>query len=208
MALGDALLRQVSKNADKISAEEPKTTTNRLKSKAALIISVFAAIYSINAFIGSQMSSRILNNTIQANDVWSFYQAKSVKQSLYVIGAEDIEMVLEDKNLNADSRQQLTARLAKYKATIARYESEPATGEGKKELMAKAHKIEAERDHTKKQAPWIGVSGSVMQISIVLLTASILSAGTLMFWAGLASMAVAIALMAQGMFLWTLPFIL
>ena len=169
---------------------------------------MFAAIYSINAFIGSQMSSRILNNTIQANDVWSFYQAKSIKQSLYVIGAEDIEIVLEDKNLNADSRQQLTARLARYRATIARYESELATGEGKKELMTKAHKIEAERDHTKKQSPWIGVSGSVMQISIVLLTASILSAGTLMFWAGLASMAVAIALMAQGMFLWTLPFIL
>jgi hypothetical protein len=202
MALGDALLRQVSKNADKISAEEPKTTTNKLKSKAALIISVFAAIYSINAFIGSQMSSRILNNTIQANDVWSFYQAKSIKQSLYVIGAEDIEMVLEDKNLNADSRQQLTARLAKYKATIARYESEPATGEGKKELMAKAHKIEAERDYTKKQAPWIGVSGSVMQISIVLLTASILAVNTRLYSASIGVGGLAMLLMSQAIWLW------
>jgi len=201
MALGDVLLKQLSKKADINDSDKPVTATSKLKNKAAFIISVFAAIYSIDAFIGTQLSSRILNETIHLNDVYSFYQAKSIKQSLYQMAADDVETVLEDKNVTGTTRDQLTQRLDKYKSAIARYESDPVTGEGKRELLASAKKIEAERDHAKKQAPWIGIAGSVMQISIVLLTASILSSGALMFWAGLAAMAGALAVMAQGLFL-------
>ena len=197
MALGDAFLKQLSKKADQVG----DAPTGVIKSKAALIISIFAAIYSFDAFIGSTLGSRILNETIHLNDVYSFYQAKSIKQSLYQMAADDLEMVLEDKNMAAGPREQLTARLVKYKASIARYESDPASGEGKKELLASAKQIEADRDRAKKQAPWIGMAGSVMQISIVLVTASILSAGMFMFWAGIAAQAAAIAMMAQGLFL-------
>jgi hypothetical protein len=197
MALGDVLLKQLSNKSDQIG----ETPVSNLKSKAALIISIFAAIYSFDAFVGSTLSSRILNETIHLNDVYSFYQAKSIKQSLYQMAADDVEMVLEDKALAEPDRQQLTDRLNKYKSAIARYESDPATGEGKKELLASAKQIEADRDRAKKQAPWIGVAGSVMQISIVLVTASILSAGMFMFWAGIAAQAAALLMMAQGLFL-------
>ena len=197
MALGDVLLKQLSKKSDQVG-EAP---TSKIKSKAALIISIFAAIYSFDAYIGNTLSSRILNETIHLNDVYSFYQAKSIKQSLYQMAADDVEMVLEDKALAETTRQQLTDRLNKYKSAVARYESDPATGEGKRELLASAKQIEASRDHAKKQAPWIGVAGSVMQISIVLITASILSAGMLMFWAGLIAQAAAIGMMLQGLFL-------
>ena len=187
--LSDILLKQLSKNADKVGDDAP-TATSKLKSKAALIISVFAAIFSVNAFIQSQLASTILNNTIHANDVYSFYQAKSIKQTL-------AEMQMDDAIAAKD-----TAKAAALKAKIDRYESDPATGEGKRELLAEAKKIEAERDLAKKKAPWIGVAGSVMQIAIVLLTASILSSGVLMFYAGFVAMAAALVLMSQGMLLW------
>lgn len=192
MALSDILLKQLSKNANKVNTEgeQPEGATNRLKSKAALIISVFAAIFSVNAFIQSQLASTILNNTIHANDVYSFYQAKSIKQNL-------AEMQLDD----AIDRKE-TAKIATLKAKIDRYESDPATGEGKKELLAQAKKIEAERDLAKKKAPWIGIAGSIMQIAIVLLTASILSTGAMMFWAGLGAQAVALIIMSHGLLLW------
>jgi hypothetical protein len=192
MALSDILLKQLSKNANKVSTkgEHPEGATNKLKSKAALIISVFAAIFSVNAFIQSQLASTILNNTIHANDVYSFYQAKSIKQNL-------AEMQLDD----AVDRKE-TAKAAALKAKIDRYESDPATGEGKRELLAKAKHIEAERDLAKKKAPWIGIAGSIMQIAIVLLTASILSTGAMMFWAGLAAQTVAMVIMSHGLFLW------
>ena len=188
MALSDALLKQLSKKTTTTEGDEPAPTP--LKSKAAMIISVFAAVYSICVFFQGQLSSTILNNTIKANDTWAFYQAKSIKQTL-------AEMQMDDAIAAKD-----TAKAAALKAKIDRYESDPATGEGKRELLAEAKKIEAERDLAKKKAPWIGVAGSVMQIAIVLLTASILSSGVLMFYAGFVAMAAALVLMSQGMLLW------
>jgi len=188
MALGDTLLNQLRKNAEK-NGDAP-TTTSGLKSKAAMIISIFAAIFSINAFIASQLSSNILNNTIKANDIYSFYQAKSLKQTM-------AEYAQEDANRAGDKK-----RGEELQARIDRYESEPATGEGKRELLAKAKQIEADRDLAKKKSPWLGIAGSVMQIAIVLLTASILSSGALMFYGGLVAMGFALVLMSQGIFLW------
>jgi hypothetical protein len=187
MALGDVLLKQLSKNKDKVG--EPASTSDKIKSKAAMIISIFAAIFSINAFIGSQLSSSVLNNTIKANDIYSFYQAKSIKQTMAEYAQEDA--------LRAGDKK----RADELQARIDRYESDPVTGEGKRELLAKAKEIDAARDHAKKQSPWIGIAGSVMQIAIVLLTASILSSGMLMFWGGLAAMTAALGIMAQGLFL-------
>lgn len=189
MALGDALLKQLSNKADKVG-EQPESRFAGIKAKAALIISIFAAIYSVDAFLASTISSKILNNTIAVNDVWSFYQSKSIKQAIAELARDQ---ALRDKNVKkADAIQ----------VNIDRYESDPATGEGKRELLAKAKRIEAEIEHLKKQAPWIGLAGSLMQISIVMLTASILSAGMLMFWGGLVAQVVAITVMSHGLLLW------
>ena len=78
-------------------------------------------------------SSKVLNNTIDANNTWAFYQAKSIKQTL-------AEQSLDDAVARGDK-----AKAEKLKAKIERYESDPKTGEGKVELMAKARKLEAER---------------------------------------------------------------
>jgi len=186
MALGDTLLNQLRKHAER-NGNEP---VSKLKSKAAMIISIFAAIFSINAFIGSQLSSKILNNTIEINDIYSFYQAKSMKQTMTEFAREDA--------IHAGD----TKRADELHVRIARYESDPATGEGKVELLAKAKQLEIERDTAKKKSPLIGIAGSIMQIAIVLLTASILSAGMLMFWGGIGAMGVALTIMSQGLFLW------
>ena len=81
MALSDALLKQLSKKTTTTTDGE-EAPVNPLKNRAALIISVFAAVYSICVFFQGQLSSTILNNTIKANDLWAFYQAKSIKQTL------------------------------------------------------------------------------------------------------------------------------
>ena len=182
----EAIFKQLRKNADKVG--EPNDSAGaKLKSKAALIISVFAAIFSVNAFIQGQLNSSILTNTIKINDTWAFYQAKSIKQTQYELAADAIE--------GKDHKKWL-----EYNATIQRYEIEP--GEGKRDLMAKAKSLEKERDIAKKRSPWIGIAGSIMQIAIVLLTASILSAGVMMFYAGIGAMVIALGIMSQGLFLW------
>ena len=60
-----------------------------IKDKAGWVIVVFAALLAINTYMGGSNSSKILNNTIDANNTWSFYQAKSIKQTLAEMRYDD-----------------------------------------------------------------------------------------------------------------------
>lgn len=162
----------------------------KIKDKAGWIITVIAALLAVNTYIASGNSSKVLNNTIKANDTWAFYQAKSIKQTL-------AEMALDD----AIERRQAD-KAEKLRAKITRYESDPATGEGKKELMAKARALEAERDSLRKSGPWMTFSGMAYQLGIVLLSASILAVSVPLLWGSVAVSAVGAVLMSQGIWLW------
>ena len=167
----------------------------RIKDKAGWLITVLAALLAINTYISNGNSSKVLSNTISANNTWAFYQAKSVKQTLAEMARDD---TVERKQF--EKADKLTVK-------IDRYESEPATGEGKKELMAKARSLEAERDEIRKTSPWLTFAGSAFQIAIVLLTASILAVSMPLYFASIGVGFFAALLMSQGLWLW-LPIIL
>lgn len=162
----------------------------QIKDKAGWVITVLAALLAINTMFGGSNSSKILNNTIAANDTWAFFQAKSIKQTAYEIASVQA----------ADLGNQAASE--RYAKKAAGYESDPATGEGKKELMAKARALEAERAEAKKRSPWFTYAGSILQIAIVLLTASILSVSDKLFRASVGVGLGGASLMSQAFWLW------
>lgn len=162
----------------------------QIKDKAGWVIVVLAALLAINTYMGNGNSSKVLNNTIDANNTWAFYQAKSIKQTL-------AEQSLDDAIARKD-----TVKAEKLKAKIDRYESDPTTGEGKRELSLKARMLEADRSIAKSRSPWYTFAGSLFQIAIVLLTASILAVNTRLYWASLGVGAFAMLLMSQAIWLW------
>lgn len=159
----------------------------KIKDKAGWVITVLAALLAVNTYVSNGFSSSILTNTIKANDTWNFYQAKSIKQSI-------AEGQLEDAK---DPK-----RKAELEAKIARYESDPAKGEGKKELMAKAKALEESRDEAKKHTPWLTFAGTGYQLAIVLLSASILAVSMPMFYGSVVVGFIASVLLSQGIWLW------
>jgi hypothetical protein len=162
----------------------------KIKDKAGWVITVIAGLLAVNTYIANGYSSSVLTNTIKANDTYSFYQAKSIKQTI-------AENARDDAELRNDSK-----KVAVLTAKIDRYESDPVTGEGKKELLANARSLEAARDEAKKHSPWLTFSGSAFQLSIVLLSAAILAVSMGMFWASIGVGLVGVLLMAQGIMLW------
>jgi hypothetical protein len=161
-----------------------------IKDKAGWVIVVLAALLAINTYMAGGNSGKVLNNTIDANNTWAFYQAKSIKQTL-------AEQSMDDAIARKD-----TVKAEKLKAKIDRYESDPATGEGKKELMAKAKSLEADRAVAKTRSPWYTFAGSLFQIGIVLLSASILAVNNRLYTASLWVGGSAIILMSQAIWLW------
>jgi hypothetical protein len=164
----------------------------QIKDRAGWVITVIALLLAVTTYMASGFSSKILSNTIKANDTWNFYQAKSIKQS---IAEGQLENTTDPKR-----REQLQAK-------IDRYESEPDKGEGKKELMAKALKIEAERDEAKKHTPWLTFAAMAFQLAIVLLSASILAVDKRMFWGSIGVSIFGSLLLTQGIWL-VIPFVI
>jgi len=161
-----------------------------IKDKAGWVIVVFAALLAINTYLAGGNSSKVLNNTIEANNTYAFYQAKSIKATL-------AEMALEDAVARKDAK-----KVEILDKKIARYESDPATGEGKKELLARARELEADRAVAKQRSPWYTYAGSLLQIAIVFLTASILAVKDSLFRASLGVGSFAMLLMSQAIWLW------
>jgi hypothetical protein len=153
-----------------------------------MVINVFALLLAVNAWYGGTLGSTVLNNTIKANDTYSFYQAKSMKQTM-------AEYARDDAQLRGDKK-----RVVELTAKIDRYENEPK--DGKKDLLVKAQKLEAERDEAKKRSPWIGYASTAYQMAIVLLSASILAVSMTLFWSSFLVAGIGILLSSQGVLLW------
>ena len=177
--------------AEEIKEVKPLSRSEReaqIKDKAGWVIVVLAALLAINTYMGGSNSGKVLNNTIEANNTWSFYQAKSIKQTL-------AEQSLDDAIVRGDK-----AKADKLREKIDRYDNE--ANEGKKALMAKARALEADRSVAKSRSPWYTFAGSLFQIAIVLLSASILAVNNKLYTASLYVGGAAILLMSQAVWLW------
>ena len=190
MALIDTVLNMVTKKPKASDDVAPKTggpsrseREAKIKDKAGMVINVFAALLAFNVWYGGGLSSKVMNNTIKSNDIWNFYQAKSIKQTEYELAAQTTNDPVKAK---------------KFTEKAVSYE---LGDEGKPALFAAAKKLEAERDLAKKKSPWIGYAGTAYQLSIVLLSASILSVSMMLFWSSFAVAGVGVLLMLQGCFL-------
>jgi len=144
---------------------------------AAIYVGVVAMLLAIAALGGAESTKEMLNANIQASDTFAFYQAKNIRQTLYQTSTAQLELLAAGAAALSESDKAKTAELVKrYRDTVARYESEPATGEGKKELMAKAKEWEHKRDHAAAQLPNFEYGEAAFQIAIVLGSVAIVAA--------------------------------
>jgi hypothetical protein len=184
MALLDSVLNLITKQRKEPLTGSRSEREAKIKDKAGMVINVFAALLAFNTVIGGGLSSTVMNNTIKANDIWNFYQAKSIKQTQYELAATQATNPVLAK---------------KFADKAASYEDGE---EGKKNLYASAKKLEAERDLAKKKSPWISYASTAYQLAIVLLSASILAVRMELFWSSFLVAGLGLILMSQGLWLW------
>src|SRR3954470_13676590 len=116
------------------------------RNRAALLIAVLAAVLAVGGLGGGNATDDMVANNIKASDSWAFYQAKNIRQTMYEMAAGELKDEIASGSLSPAARAGAEARLAKYEATVKRYDSEPdpkalgdpLKGEGKKELKARA----------------------------------------------------------------------
>jgi hypothetical protein len=181
---------------------DQERTRDRFKQRAAIMIAVLAMILAITSLGGSNAGKEAVNNNVFASNYYSFFQAKNARQTSIQLAADQIDFAwLQDSALSEQAKAALKAKAEAYRKTVARYESEPETGEGKKELILKAKEFEEKRDHALKQDPYFDYAEALLQIAIVLISVSIVAEITWLVFIGGALGAIGTLLMFNGFFL-------
>jgi hypothetical protein len=150
--------------------------SDTFKQRAAMAIAVFAMILAICGLGGSNAGKEAVNNNILASNYFSFFQAKNMRQTATELAADEFQHGwLNMPSMPDAARQALQGKLDDYRKTVARYDSEPETGEGKKELLERAKEHERLRDHALKQDPYFDYAEALLQIAIVLISVAIVA---------------------------------
>jgi hypothetical protein len=170
---------------------QPTSKTNK---RIALLIGVLALLLAFSEIGGKNAEQDALARNIEASNLWAFFQAKTIRGTTLRTAADAMEIELANATEPA-ARERLQKRIDGWKATIARYESEPETNEGRKELIARAKAAEARRDISSARDDKYDIVSGLLQIAIVVSSAAIITGVALLAWTGVGLGALGLALM-------------
>jgi len=144
--------------------------------KVALLIAILALFLALSETIGKSYQTEVLTKQMEASDLWSFYQAKSIRQS----SAKNVNLLIE--LLGKAKDPQTEEALSKLSKDIAHYDSDPVKQDGKQELMLKAKAAEVERDVYLQKYHLLEIAAGLLQVAIVLASASVITGIAALYW--------------------------
>lgn len=149
--------------------------------RIALLISVLALVLAFSETLGKSAQTAALSSNIEASNLWSFFQAKTIRMTVVRTAAEEAELELQQISL-PKTREAIEQRIAAWRKAGERYDSEPDTGEGRKELAARAKAAEKKRERSLAAYHHYEVASAGVQIAIVLASAAIITGMAALIW--------------------------
>jgi hypothetical protein len=142
----------------------------------ALLISVLALCLAFSETLGKSSQTEAISYNVESSNLWAFYQAKTIRQTSLMVGADALAVNLQTVTDPA-VKQAMTKQIEAWRATAARYESEPKPtgGEGRRELSQRATKAQEERDLALAKYHHYEIASAAFQIGIVLASATIIT---------------------------------
>jgi hypothetical protein len=174
---------------------EHASHTNR---RIALLIAVLALFLAFSETLGKSAQTAALSDNIEASDLWAFFQAKTIRQTVLRTAADTNAIQLAA--LNAAAKSAMSKQIDDWKKTIERYESDPESKEGRKELTERARELEHRRDVNFAKYENYEMASAAFQIGIVLASASVITGMLLLtYGAGLLGL-IGLAFTGLGLF--------
>lgn len=161
----------------------------------ALLIAVLALVLAFSETLGKGAQTAALSYNIEASNLWSFFQAKTIRMTTLRTATEQADLGLKQAT-DPKAKEALEQRIAAWRKTAERYESEPETQEGRKELAARAKDAEQKRERSLAAYHHYEVASGAVQIAIVLASAAIITGMMWLTWiaGGLGTVGIALCL--------------
>ena len=140
----------------------------------ALLISVLALVLAFSETLGKSAQTAGLADNIEASNLWAFFQAKTIRQTVLRTAAEQTAVT--------SSSEKSKKQVEKWADTAKRYQSEPETNEGRDQLAARAKEAEKKRDKAMAAYHHYELASAAVQIAIVMASASIITSMVALVW--------------------------
>lgn len=144
--------------------------------KIALLIAILALFLAISETLSKAYQTEVITKQVEASNLWSFFQAKSMRKTTTDVAIDALKAAP-----NADDPKS-KALIEKWTATAKRYDSEPETGEGRKELSARAIQAQKKGELANHKYHNLEISSGMLQVAIVLASSSIITNVMLLGW--------------------------
>ena len=168
--------------------------------KIALLISVLALFLAFSETLGKSAQTTAITLNVTSNDLWAFFQAKTIRMTVLGTASEQLQ-VAADTSTDAAAKATMLKTIDGWKKNAARYNDEPETNEGRKQLAARAKAAEHQRDEALARYHNYEFASAAFQIGIVLASATIITGMMVLAWLSGALGVAGLAFTAFG--LWT-----
>ena len=151
--------------------------------RIALLIATLALFLAFASALGKGAQTAAISDNVEASNLWAFFQAKTIRMTTLRTAAEALELE-RTSDSNPTTKETKSKQIDAWLKTAARYDSEPDTQEGRKELAKRAKTAEERRDTAMAKYHNFEIAAAALEIGIVLSSATIITG--MMVLAGIA----------------------
>jgi len=162
-------------------AEHAEHASHGGNKKIALLISVLALFLAFSETLGKSAQTTAITLNVTSNDLWAFFQAKTIRMTVLATAGEQLQVV-SDTTDNPAAKASMAKAIENWKKNAARYNDEPDTNEGRKQLAARAKDAEHQRDEALARYHNYEFASAAFQIGIVLASATIITGMMVLAW--------------------------
>jgi hypothetical protein len=175
---------------------------DRFRRVSGIYVGVVALLLAISTLGGGRATKEMLGASIRAADTYSFAQAKYLRETAYELAADQIEAQFTAyPSISDEAKASMAGLVKKYRDAAQHYASDPASGEGRRELLATAKDWEKIRDRAEAQDPNFQFAQAGYQIAIVLASVAIAASSPALLGLSAVSAFLASLLSINGYFL-------
>ncbi len=177
--------------------------------KCSIIISLIASMLLINNLGAQNAGNAAAFLNASAINTYSFYQAKTIRQNDLNLAATTLDAIVETSPTVTDTvKTAIRTKADAFREKAKTYDSDPESGEGKKELLAKSKASEQARDAALEKGPYFDFAGLLLQLAIILFSVVLITERRTLYLSGSAAAILGTFLSMDGFFLFVrLPFL-
>jgi hypothetical protein len=167
--------------------------------KIALLIAILALFLSFSETLGKSAQTEAIDANVKSSDSWNFFQAKDIRKTTLITAAEQTKL-LGASLTDPAAKAALDKQIDTWRKTAARYETDPKSGTGRKELAEQAKDQEKDRDLAMAKYHHYEIASGAFQVGIVLASATVITGIVALAWIAGALGVIGLALLALGLF--------